>query len=888
MYRLLSCIVIMGLVASGQDADAQRIGQGNILMEYWWGDSINSIDSLTASREYAKGPGASEWRPQFDRPDIPYTNYYGARARGYITPPTTGDYRFWVHSSDEVKLWLSLDNNQIGPNTEPLLSLSNIEGVQYEEDWRKYPRKRSGTIRLKANTRHYFEALFVDRTGPGVFKVSWEEPGIQRPELIDSQYLSPYIRGNGDPLLKARNPVPANGSSGMVAELQWTPGQGATAHHIFLGTTPNLTEADLITSQDDTVFSELEPVPGTTYYWRVDEGLSNKSIATGEVWSFSIPPMEAHNPSPPSGLNGITPGLQIMLGWSSGFAAVRHRIHFGNDYDTVAGTTNDPYEVVNETSSVVGPLRAQTIYYWRVDEVQPDGTIIRGPLWRFSTTPADEPLVLFTDDFEAYNNDSLPWTGPGVGHHIIYPFSLTRMETRIVYSGNQSLPLYYGDQAGSASYEFPGGPEDWTSPDPNAFLSLYVQGRPENSFAWLSVALVDNADNFGAVTIPELGVSTTQEWYNWTIPLREFSDQGVNLEAIRKVSLGAHEAILINGGNGGGSCPPSEIDWRPCIPNDWSEWILDWQDLLVSDNDTYPQNSYTAEPYSLQSHTEGATGFIYWDDVKLGAGVGTGAGTLEGYVRHAYSGAVIENAIIKVASSIGTPAEIFYDKGFYWTGLTVDVNFVLTITNGNSFQEAHPEVLMKVLNTMRDLLLWPMQEPSSPLQYPVYRFKSPHDANCLLTGMVPERDKLLYDDWPHDKYIDPRDPNGWQYNGIAFCAASAKSTGAKPVHRFRHKWKGAYFYTLDPSEADLFNPDNEIVWVYEGEAFLVYPSIESDPAANVQPVYHLWSEELQYHYYTIDPNELGEKLNEKLASGERAWQEGPKLEAWYALEPPRE
>ncbi|MEL6650459.1 MAG: PA14 domain-containing protein, partial [Bacteroidota bacterium] len=38
-------------------------------------------------------------------------NTYGARVRGYICPPTTGNYSFWIASDDKGELWLSTDDN---------------------------------------------------------------------------------------------------------------------------------------------------------------------------------------------------------------------------------------------------------------------------------------------------------------------------------------------------------------------------------------------------------------------------------------------------------------------------------------------------------------------------------------------------------------------------------------------------------------------------------------------------------------------------------------------------------------------------------------------------------------------------------------------------------
>ena len=38
--------------------------------------------------------------------------------------------------------------------------------------------------------------------------------------------------------------------------------------------------------------------PGAKYYWRVDEVDAAGGKITGDVWSFTVQPLEAHNPEP--------------------------------------------------------------------------------------------------------------------------------------------------------------------------------------------------------------------------------------------------------------------------------------------------------------------------------------------------------------------------------------------------------------------------------------------------------------------------------------------------------------------------------------------------------------------------------------------------------------
>jgi len=101
---------------------------------------------------------------------------------------------------------------------------------------------------------------------------------------------------------KARKPVPANGTLNVsMPLLQWTAGTDALLHNIYLGTSPNLTEADLKGSkQFMNMYYSMQPLtPGATYYWRVDEIEKDMvTLHTGDVWTFTVQDVVAYYPAP--------------------------------------------------------------------------------------------------------------------------------------------------------------------------------------------------------------------------------------------------------------------------------------------------------------------------------------------------------------------------------------------------------------------------------------------------------------------------------------------------------------------------------------------------------------------------------------------------------------
>jgi hypothetical protein len=107
----------------------------------------------------------------------------------------------------------------------------------------------------------------------------------------------------------------------------------------------------------------------------------------------SLLPGPATSPAPADGEVGVS--TSAMLGWVAGAASDSQDVYFGSsallglgDFQgNQPGTGFDP-----------GLLAPGTTYYWRVDQVNSDGTL-PGCTWSFTTAPEPAELI-FADDFE--------------------------------------------------------------------------------------------------------------------------------------------------------------------------------------------------------------------------------------------------------------------------------------------------------------------------------------------------------------------------------------------------------------------------------------------------------------------------------------------------------
>jgi hypothetical protein len=163
-------------------------------------------------------------------------------------------------------------------------------------------------------------------------------------------------------------------------------------------------------------------VPGTTYYWRIDEvnDTDPNSPWKGPVWSFTVPSRIAYDPSPPDGAKFVDPN--VIFNWSPGFGSKLHTIYFGDNFDDVNNAVVGLPQA--ETTYSPGTLELEKTYYWRVDEFSGAATE-KGDVWSFTVTKAGGGLKA-----EYFNNTSL--SGEPV---------LTRLDPEIDFNwGNADEP----------------------------------------------------------------------------------------------------------------------------------------------------------------------------------------------------------------------------------------------------------------------------------------------------------------------------------------------------------------------------------------------------------------------------------------------------------------
>lgn len=159
-------------------------GTGKILREMWTDVGGKSIDDLFASPDYPDNPSARDYMTALEGPRD--GKDFGVRIRGYIHPPVSGQYRFWIASDDASQLWLSTDANPANK-----VPIAGVHTWTPSRQWDKLPEQTSAIINLRAGQTYYIEIVHKQADQKTNLSVAWQPPGGGR-TVIEGQYLSPF------------------------------------------------------------------------------------------------------------------------------------------------------------------------------------------------------------------------------------------------------------------------------------------------------------------------------------------------------------------------------------------------------------------------------------------------------------------------------------------------------------------------------------------------------------------------------------------------------------------------------------------------------------------------------------------------------------------------
>ncbi len=321
--------------------------------------------------------------------------------------------------------------------------------------------------------------------------------------VLSEDDIRASMENQGGAIVKAYGPDPRNGilHEDTWISLSWRAGDYAASHDVYIGDNFDAvnegTEGTFITNQAATFIVAGFPgfpfpdglVPGTTYYWRIDEvnDAEPNSPWKGDVWSFSIPPKTAYAPDPADAAEAVA--LNANLSWTPGFGAKLHTVYFGETFEEVDTATGG--QVQGAATYTPGPLKMAKTYYWRVDEFDVVETH-KGDVWSFTTEGAvgsPSPVKGAVDVTQA---PILTWT-PGFG-----------ASYEVYFGGDAaSLELKASGNLGSESYE-PGQLEwnttyYWRVDEANSANADSPWTGPLWSFTTANFLIIDDIESYNDI-----------------------------------------------------------------------------------------------------------------------------------------------------------------------------------------------------------------------------------------------------------------------------------------------------------------------------------------------------------------------------------------------------
>jgi parallel beta-helix repeat protein len=159
---------------------------GSILREQWDDVQGNSINAIPLH----KSPNSSSQLTVLETQNSGQY-IYGARIRGYVCPPQSGNYTFWLAGDDDAELWLSTDDNPANK-----VKIAGFSGYTNPREWDKYSTQQSAFIYLQQGKRYYIEVLHKQGYGGDHVSVAWQLPDASMEAPISGNRLSPYIAGS--------------------------------------------------------------------------------------------------------------------------------------------------------------------------------------------------------------------------------------------------------------------------------------------------------------------------------------------------------------------------------------------------------------------------------------------------------------------------------------------------------------------------------------------------------------------------------------------------------------------------------------------------------------------------------------------------------------------
>lgn len=202
--------------------------RGSIIRETWTNIGGTVVADLLNNPNYPNNPNSRTALTQF-RITANLADNYGDRVRGFIYPPTTGTYYFYVYGDDQTELYLNPTGN--APTGKQRIAFVN--GWTNEGELTRETTQKSVALNLTAGQEYYIELLHKEGSGGDHFGVAWQLPNTTSPILVSGNHLAQYSECTPPPTVCMR--------AGYVTREVWANHTAWNFPIVVPTTLPNLT-----------------------------------------------------------------------------------------------------------------------------------------------------------------------------------------------------------------------------------------------------------------------------------------------------------------------------------------------------------------------------------------------------------------------------------------------------------------------------------------------------------------------------------------------------------------------------------------------------------------------------------------------------------------------
>jgi len=168
-----------------------EVGPGAGIEREWWtnftGDKLTDVDNFAAPPAGREILGKA-----FESPMKLATNF-AARYRGYLIPPMTGAYKFWLANESVSELWISTNASPAGK-----IEITAVTRATPYSKWPHTHESESGAANLEAGKRYYLEAWQEQNAGSTQFAVRWQLPNGVEERPIPARRFIPLAEASNN------------------------------------------------------------------------------------------------------------------------------------------------------------------------------------------------------------------------------------------------------------------------------------------------------------------------------------------------------------------------------------------------------------------------------------------------------------------------------------------------------------------------------------------------------------------------------------------------------------------------------------------------------------------------------------------------------------------